>query len=241
MLRKPRTWLSSLCNRRATNCSPPQASFRSNVGQQPTRKRNPRRRRESRPDGWSIGRDVLNLGSVIALTALAFGLLGFARIRGDGFLRGSSRVVLGVLHLAVHVAAVGVVTIAVLTADGDGGLADNALLATGLAGLAACAVGFALAPIISAIYLLVSNLEDGARFETEISGPLSNHEGRHNKNFLRMQIDQAGRLTTYPIGLDRTPAHKQWRPSPEKESWFDPTVELPAPHLIDAPIEALPE
>lgn len=35
--------------------------------------------------------------------------------------------------------------------------------------------------------------------------------------------------------------HKEWRRSPEKESWFEQTVELTAPRLIEAPIEVLPE
>jgi len=55
--------------------------------------------------------------------------------------------------------------------------------------------------------------------------------------FLRMKVEQSGRLTIYPIGVRRAP--RTWRRKLDRvegEAYFGPHGEMPRAHLIEGPI-----
>ena len=63
------------------------------------------------------------------------------------------------------------------------------------------------------------------------------------KNFLRMSIEK-DKLTIYPIGLDKVPGRKGWRPlnTDDDTSGHNPLIKPIydlRPHLIEPPIEIL--
>jgi hypothetical protein len=60
---------------------------------------------------------------------------------------------------------------------------------------------------------------------------------RH-KNFLRMHIDDQGRLTIYPLGIDRSNDDWRYRPDAAADaSWLAPAdPERLRPKLIEGPI-----
>jgi hypothetical protein len=59
------------------------------------------------------------------------------------------------------------------------------------------------------------------------------------KNFLRLHIDKAGKLTVYPIGVKKVSRKWKWNPeAKEGESWFEPNDSRgEKPHLIEEPLE----
>ena len=58
-----------------------------------------------------------------------------------------------------------------------------------------------------------------------------------HKCFLRIHVDRQGRLTVYPIGIDRVGRH--WKFAPDgaaHEPWLVPADGKPTAHLIEAPV-----
>ena len=62
------------------------------------------------------------------------------------------------------------------------------------------------------------------------------------KNFMRMHIDETGRLTIYPIGVRRVAQNWELRPNGlPGDPWYQPaSSDMPRPHLIEAPIRLDP-
>jgi hypothetical protein len=62
------------------------------------------------------------------------------------------------------------------------------------------------------------------------------------KNFVRMHIDESGRLTIYPIGVRRVTQNWELRPNGRPgDPWYQPaSADMPKPHLIEPPIRLEP-
>jgi hypothetical protein len=88
-----------------------------------------------------------------------------------------------------------------------------------------------IATEVVALYLLVAG-----RFMVNINELFAGQGIQGYKGFLRMHIGADGRLTIYPIGVDRVA--KRWRTTPEAAPhmpWFEPHERL-RPKLIEDPI-----
>jgi len=139
----------------------------------------------------------------------------------------------GLVHALAHISAAvllgGAVAAALRT-----GLAAHApewlVWQPPLAALATAAGGYVIGPLVLALYLTVSvNLF--RRHRDDASSALRNP---NYKNFLRLMIDDAGRLTIYPIGIQRVAT-----------DWGPPATPTPSrlaprngsrPFLIENPI-----
>ena len=94
-------------------------------------------------------------------------------------------------------------------------------------------LGGILGGVLLALYLLLFSFVGGFHLGEAYSGQ---HIPDY-KNFLRLHLDPAGKLTIYPIGVRK--ACRTWTPQPgppEDRPWFDPGEPLQA-ELIEDPIE----
>jgi hypothetical protein len=125
------------------------------------------------------------------------------------------RIVIGLLHTAAQVAAVILITIALARyvpwAKGSPGI----IVLIGI-------LGGVVAATIMGVYLLACLNLTGQHWNEAFSALRI----RHYKNFLRLRIDPAGRLTIYPIGVSYVPRDE----SPQRQK-----TPL-APDLIEPPI-----
>jgi hypothetical protein len=101
-------------------------------------------------------------------------------------------------------------------------------------------VGGFLGAILVGFYLTIGSLLLGLNLNESFS--CQHIEGY--KNFLRLRIDKAGKLTVYPIGL--TDVGTKWEFNPDAkpgESWFEQpaTCKPLSPHLIEEPIDIPPK
>jgi len=93
-------------------------------------------------------------------------------------------------------------------------------------------VGGILGGVLMALYLLLFSFVGGFHLgEAYSSQRLPSY-----KNFLRIHLDTAGKLTIYPIGIRKAGKWKFRPNAPEGEPWFDPDGAAPLPELIEAPI-----
>jgi hypothetical protein len=158
-------------------------------------------------------------GLILALVMVA-ALIGFADARGWG------RLALGGVHGLIQVALPLVVAWGVSRIELDGAPFMAILLAT-----VAVGGGFG-ASLLMGLYLLAASVFLG-RHPNEVFAA----QGiGHHKGFLRIHLGDDGRLTVYPIGLDRVP--RRWRLVAEGDPgapWFEPAGGTIEPHLIEEP------
>jgi hypothetical protein len=162
---------------------------------------------------------VRNPASLIVALVMIGALIGFADARGW------RRLILGGGH------GLGQVAVPLLVASGishvslDGAPFIALLLAT-------VAIGGGLgAGVLMGLYLFGVNTLFG-RHPNEVFA--AQHIQDH-KGFLRIHLGPDGRLTIYPIGVDRVPRH--WRLVPDGEvdaPWFEPDRRI-EPFLIEGP------
>jgi hypothetical protein len=99
------------------------------------------------------------------------------------------------------------------------------------------AIGGILAGFLIGIYLFLTN----RLFGFHMQGAASCNRIEDYKNFLRFNIDASGKLTIYPMGIDKV--EKNWqlnRNAKAGDSWFVPTSTKDMSnyvHLIETPVE----
>jgi hypothetical protein len=159
--------------------------------------------------------------SLVVALAVIGALIGFADARGW------RRLVLGAAH------GLGQAAVPLLLAWGISQLSlDGAPFIALLLGAVAIAGGLA-AGLLMGVYLLGMNVLFG-RHPNEV---FAAQHIRDHKGFLRLHLASDGRLTIYPIGVDKVPS--RWRLVTDGEpdaSWFEPEGRLD-PILIEPPFE----
>jgi hypothetical protein len=162
--------------------------------------------------------------SLLVLAALA----GMVRFAHDA--RGIRRLLLGLAHLALHVASVVAIMLAASHLSTTGGLDGSASLLAflGLVGVLGGISGmFAMTG-----YLWLTGFL--GLHGTEGYAPLHHQDLKH---FLRLHIAADGTLTVYPIGLDRVGRKWTLRPDdPPDAPWLAPAGGDLRPHLVEEPV-----
>jgi hypothetical protein len=93
--------------------------------------------------------------------------------------------------------------------------------------------GGTLGGILMALYLLLFSFVGGFH----LNEAYSSQRIADYKNFLRIHLDAAGKLTIYPVGIRKIGRWKPRQNPPEGEPWFEPDGPEPQPELIEGPIE----
>ena len=143
---------------------------------------------------------------------------------------GVSRLLLGLAHSTLQLAAVAGVMI----------VASRLSSAQGLRGVWSFLVFLGLVGLLGGIGGMVGM--SGYLWATNCLGfhgnegyaPLHHQDLKH---FLRLHIDAGGVLTVYPIGVDRV--GRKWQLCPDEAAhapWFAPAGAEPQPHLIEQPV-----
>ena len=185
--------------------------------------------------GWqdlAVGLLRNPLGGV-TLTLLTVGLVALAR-RPPWARRTSvewlMRSLLGVLHAAAHVTVL--VLVALLSIRLASELVSGAWFVVAASVLVA-AIGSVASAVVVGAYFAIANTVPRLRVhgnEAFSAARLSSH-----RSFLRLHVDEDGRLTIYVIGVDRIV--RRWRPETDtidpERSWLTPIGEPVRPHLVD--------
>jgi hypothetical protein len=187
---------------------------------------------------------VRNPFSALLLILLAVGLIGLAeapaRLRDHRVRKWICRGALGLVHLLVQTTAmVGVALLSIRIAERVP-TRFGFTLATSV--LDALLGGIASAFVLGAYFALASTLP-----WLRVHGNEAFSAARINshKNFLRLHIDEDGRLTVYVLGVDRVPTDqvaRSWKPNPDasdhpdddpEKPWLVPTGPPARVHLVD--------
>jgi hypothetical protein len=170
--------------------------------------------------------------SVVMLLFLWGALVAFARppaATARGPAKHAAKLAMGSLHLVLQAVVLATVCLVAITLAGVVGGAWFALLATGLAGVLGALAG----SLAVGLYLALSlALVDAHPNEAFAAARLTGY-----RNFLRLHIDDAGDLTVYALGIDRSVS--RWKVVPEatsrEASWIAPErpEDEPTVRLID--------
>jgi hypothetical protein len=184
--------------------------------------------------------DALSVQSALVFVVFWAALTVYAnasrRLRGRRLLL--AKLGMGGVHALVHTAAAAALTL--LALDLLGGATSDPPEFLVYAGLLAfwLLLGLVLGPFIFGLYLLVAHLLLGDLAEKHANEVFACQSIEGWKNFLRLHIGEDGKLTIYPIGLEKVPG--KWRPAgrgaPE-DPWFEPDGQALEPRLIEGPIE----
>jgi Calcineurin-like phosphoesterase len=172
--------------------------------------------------------------SAVTVVALFFGLWAFARTppwAPRGWQRYAAKTVMALIHTLAQVLTV--VAVALLAITVASAVADRGWLFTATASVVAFAAGAVAGSVVVGAYLAAANGLPGIRAHGNEAFAASRITG--HKNFLRMHIDEAGRLTVHAVGIERA-IHK-WRPDPDNDdpeaSWVVPAKGRIRPRLIE--------
>jgi hypothetical protein len=188
---------------------------------------------------FALRRPGVDLATTFHQTSLSDLVLALVRSPGGLFLAlamvgslvkfadatGWRRLLFGVVHGVAQVAVPLLVAWGISRLD-IGGAPFLALL------LATVAVGGGLAAgLLMGLYLYAMNL----LFRRHPNEVFAAQHIQDHKGFLRLHLDPQGRITIYPIGIDRVP--RRWTPAGGEDRaapWFRPDRPI-QPHLIEPP------
>jgi len=190
---------------------------------------------------WGMIRNPLSSVMLIVLAAALIGLAEApARLHDHRVRKWVARAGLGLIHLVVQCAAVvGVALLSIRAAEQVPTRVGFTLAATAVDAL----VGGFVSALLLGAYFAITNTVRGLHVhgnEAFCAARLNGH-----KNFLRLHIDEKGRLTVYALGIDRVPGApmtKAWKPNPDatddpgddpEKPWLVPTGPPPRVHLVD--------
>ncbi len=178
----------------------------------------------------SLGRALWESPTAFLLIVVTLVLLA-AMVRFAHDASGLTRLLLGVVHSSLQLAALAGVMIAASRLSSAADLQGPWSLVSFLA-LVALLGGIGSTLGLSG-YLWATNCL--GFHGNEAYAPLHHMD---QKNFLRLHIGPKGALTLYPIGVDRVGRHWQICPdAPAHAPWFASSGAEPQPHLIETPVE----
>ena len=173
---------------------------------------------------------ALGGATIVVVFVLALGLVLYA---DAGWF--PMKVLVGSAHAAVHLFVLELALWLVLSlfeADSPGWRAWLVALPV------AFAVGFALAPLVFAKFLLGISVVRGKGALNHANEVFASQALTGYKNFLRLHIAPGGELTIYPLGVER--ACEQWDVYPREGAHarphFSPRGDAPRAELIEAPL-----
>jgi hypothetical protein len=163
---------------------------------------------------------------VVAVAAMLAALIMMARRPSV-----PAGLVCAVPHTAAHVS---VMALAVAIADA---LAAGGSASVWWRGLALLVAGAAVAPVVIGLYFVVAGTVAGVN-DNEAFAAI---RVREHKSFLRLHLDDHGRMRLFAIGIDDPPPRSSWRldtAGAPDAPWFAP-VDACAPRarLLDGPID----
>ena len=175
--------------------------------------------------------------AVLLIGGFAAFLVAFAkpppRLAHTRWPRLAAKLLLGLVHTALQLAAVVVVAWAAVAVVSR--FADGAWFAVWLFVLVAALGGLAGGVVMGA-YLAACNALPGVG--SHGNEAFSAMRLTRCKNFLRLHIDREGVLRVYAIGVDAVA--KRWRPDPDADdpgaSWLVPAGAPPQPRLLEEPL-----
>ncbi len=180
-------------------------------------------------------------GSVTLLALLVLGLIAFAQMKST-----LAKVALGLTHAAAHLVVILLLmwgfALINLSRWALGMLVDDPWQA-GLFGLEMVVAGGFFGGLVMGLYLVLSNLVLG----THTNEVYSCQSLPGYKNFLRLHLGRDGKLTIYPIGVDKVIRWRSfrgrcgWRLRPDAqpgEAWIEPADRPIASYakLIEPPV-----
>jgi hypothetical protein len=175
-----------------------------------------------------------NPASALTVVVMFFGLWAFARTppwAPRGLPRYLTKTVMAAVHTMAQVFAV--VAVALLAITVASAVIDRGWPFSVIASVVAFVAGGVAGSMVFGAYLAVANGVPGIRAhgnETFASARIAGY-----KNFLRMHLDGAGRLTVHAVGIEH--AISDWRPDPDNDdpeaSWLVPASGAIRPHLIE--------
>jgi hypothetical protein len=182
---------------------------------------------------------VRSPAAALVMILLGIALIGLAdypaRLHDHRVRKWICRGLLGLTHLAVQIAAVlGVALLSINLAERVptrfGFTLSTSLIDAVLGGIASA--------FVLGAYFALANMLPGLRVhgnETFSAARLNGY-----KNFLRLHLDEEGRLTVYALGIDHV--SQSWMPNPDatddpdddpEKPWLVPQASPPAVHLVD--------
>ena len=179
-------------------------------------------------DGVSSFLDgAVGAGPVLAAILLAALLAAYADFR-----TWAAKLPVGIGHAGLHVMLCAGALYAILLAFSPG--VEGWVV--WLVGLAACiAVGFLLGTFIFAAVILTIHLLRGPKAPKHTNEVFAGQAIADYKNFLRLHLDRDGRLTVYPLGVERV--SREWTLREDREwVYFEPRGEPPRVTPIDGPL-----
>ncbi|MEW6153103.1 MAG: metallophosphoesterase [Actinomycetota bacterium] len=179
---------------------------------------------------------VRNPLSILLVLAFAGGLIAFAKPPKrwpDNPHRLAAKIVMGTVHLALHLALV--VVLGLLAVKVASALFDRGAWFTATLLVLMGAFGGFFGGLATGLYLAVANAVPGT--DAHSNEAFSAMRLTSYKNFLRLHFDAAGVLHVYPVGVRR--AHKDWVLDPDNADaeapWLAPDGDPPVAHLIERP------
>ncbi|MCA1693188.1 MAG: hypothetical protein LC733_13715, partial [Actinobacteria bacterium] len=192
----------------------------------------------ARSFGWvdlAVGM-VRNPISLLLILVFVGALIGFAKPPNKWAQnphRLIAKIVLGVVHTFLHLAAVvlvGLLAVRVMSGRADGGV-FTFLMFLGMAVFGGVAGG-----LVMGLYVGVCNVIPG--LDAHGNEAFSAMRLTSYKNFLRLHVDDQGALHVYPLGVRKSIRHSRWRLDREGHGgapWLAPEGESPLAHLIEKP------
>ncbi|HEX4951792.1 MAG TPA: metallophosphoesterase [Thermoanaerobaculia bacterium] len=164
-------------------------------------------------------------GSIMLLALLVIGLIAFAQMKST-----FGKILLGLTHAAAHLVVIlGWMWVFALINLSEWGLEWNvdATEQVILFGAEMLVVGGAAGGLVMGVYLVLSNL----LLRTHTNEVYSCQSLPGYKNFLRLHLSRDGKLTIYPVGVDKVIRWRKfrgrcgWRLRPDAqpgEAWIEP-------------------
>jgi hypothetical protein len=174
--------------------------------------------------------------SVVMVGAVFAGLWAFARTP-PWAPRAWQRYVVKTVMAAVHTVAqvVTIVAVALLALTVASAITSAGAGFTVTASLVDFVVGGVACSLVVGAYLAAANGLPRVRAHGNEAFAAARITGY--KSFLRMHLDDTGRLTVYALGIERAIAHRDWRPDPDNDdpeaAWLAPAKGEIRPHLIE--------
>jgi Calcineurin-like phosphoesterase len=138
----------------------------------------------------------------------------------------------GLLHAALHIAAIAGAVYALAELLGP----DPEGIFLWLSAVPASAiVGFAAGTFVFASVLLVLHRILGAAAPMHANEVFASQGIKDRKNFLRFHLRPDGQLEIYALGVDEVPTRWRYHGRSETEPWFTPAGGAPSVRLIDSP------
>ena len=170
------------------------------------------------------------------LCALLVVYADFSEVR-PAALRWVSKLLAGLFHAALHLA---VVASALYLVASVLGVPVGGALFVPLALVVVAGAGYLVGSFIFAVVLLAIHGAFGWRSPKHANEVFASQGIVDHKNFLRLHVGQDGRLTVYPLAVDKVCRRWRFAGKSPQDPWFEPVGAGPRARLIEGPLRFPP-